>query len=71
MWLVMRGALDDDAKEVYRFYRVPASNTACGHMIWKIRDVSFCGDRMKIAIAGKAPSASVTLRHWPRFPTPR
>src|SRR5665213_1610296 len=33
MWLVMRGALDDDAKEVYRFYRVPASNTACGHMI--------------------------------------
>ena len=33
MWLVMRGALDDDAKEIYRFYRVPASNTACGHMI--------------------------------------
>ncbi len=33
MWLMMRGALDDDAKEVYRFYRVPASNTACGHMI--------------------------------------
>jgi len=33
MWLIMRGALDDDAKEVYRFYHVPASNTAVGHMI--------------------------------------
>jgi len=33
MWLIMRGALDDNAKEVYRFYHVPASNTAVGHMI--------------------------------------
>jgi len=33
MWLIMRGALHDDAKEVYRFYHVPASNTAVGHMI--------------------------------------
>jgi protocatechuate 4,5-dioxygenase beta chain len=33
MWLIMRGALDDAAKEVYRFYHVPASNTAVGHMI--------------------------------------
>jgi protocatechuate 4,5-dioxygenase beta chain len=33
MWLIMRGALDRDAKEVYRFYHVPASNTAVGHMI--------------------------------------
>jgi protocatechuate 4,5-dioxygenase beta chain len=33
MWLIMRGALDDDAKEVYRFYHVPASNTAVGHML--------------------------------------
>ena len=33
MWLIMRGALDDDAKEVYRFYHVPASNTAVGHLI--------------------------------------
>jgi protocatechuate 4,5-dioxygenase, beta chain len=33
MWLIMRGALDADAKEVYRFYHVPASNTAVGHMI--------------------------------------
>jgi len=33
MWLIMRGALDEDAKEVYRFYHVPASNTAVGHII--------------------------------------
>jgi protocatechuate 4,5-dioxygenase beta chain len=33
MWLIARGALDDDAKEIYRFYHVPASNTAVGHMI--------------------------------------
>jgi len=33
MWLIMRGALERDAKEIYRFYHVPASNTAVGHMI--------------------------------------
>jgi protocatechuate 4,5-dioxygenase beta chain len=33
MWLIMRGALDDDVEEVYRFYTVPASNTAVGHII--------------------------------------
>ncbi len=33
MWLVMRGALDDDVTEVRRFYHVPASNTAVGHII--------------------------------------
>jgi len=33
MWLVMRGALDDKVNETYRFYTVPASNTAVGHII--------------------------------------
>ena len=33
MWLIMRGALEADAREVYRFYHVPASNTAVGHII--------------------------------------
>ncbi len=33
MWLIMRGALDDAVREVYRFYHVPASNTAVGHLI--------------------------------------
>jgi protocatechuate 4,5-dioxygenase beta chain len=33
MWLIMRGALDEQVREVYRFYHVPASNTAVGHII--------------------------------------
>jgi protocatechuate 4,5-dioxygenase beta chain len=33
MWLIMRGALDQHVEEVYRFYHVPASNTALGHII--------------------------------------
>ena len=33
MWLIMRGALDEDVTEVYRHYHVPASNTAVGHII--------------------------------------
>ena len=37
MWLIMRGALDDKVEEVYRFYTVPASNTAVGHIILENR----------------------------------
>ncbi|MGD0967466.1 MAG: class III extradiol dioxygenase subunit beta [Candidatus Aquilonibacter sp.] len=33
MWLIMRGALDDRVEELHRFYHVPASNTAVGHLI--------------------------------------
>ncbi|MGE0141199.1 MAG: protocatechuate 3,4-dioxygenase, partial [Ilumatobacteraceae bacterium] len=33
MWLVMRGALGDDVREVYRHYHVPASNTAAGLLV--------------------------------------
>ena len=33
MWLIMRGALDDKVNELHRFYHVPASNTAVGHLI--------------------------------------
>jgi protocatechuate 4,5-dioxygenase beta chain len=33
MWLVSRGALERNVREVYRFYHVPASNTALGHLI--------------------------------------
>jgi protocatechuate 4,5-dioxygenase beta chain len=33
MWLIMRGALDEDVKQVHRFYHVPASNTAVGHLV--------------------------------------
>ena len=35
MWLIMRGALEANAREVYRFYHVPASNTAVGHIIFE------------------------------------
>jgi protocatechuate 4,5-dioxygenase, beta chain len=33
MWLIMRGALDERVRVVKRFYHVPASNTAVGHLI--------------------------------------
>ncbi len=33
MWLIMRGALDERVREIHRFYHVPASNTAVGHLI--------------------------------------
>lgn len=33
MWLVARGALDERVESVHRFYHVPASNTAVGHLI--------------------------------------
>lgn len=33
MWLIMRGALDPQVKVAHRFYHVPASNTAVGHLI--------------------------------------
>lgn len=37
MWLIMRGALDAQVNEVRRFYHVPASNTAVGHIILENR----------------------------------
>ena len=37
MWLIMRGALGDNVKEVYRFYHVPASSTAVGTIILESR----------------------------------
>jgi len=37
MWLIMRGAMDADVQETYRFYHVPASNTAIGHLILENR----------------------------------
>jgi len=33
MWLIMRGALGDRVEELHRFYHVPASNTAVGHLV--------------------------------------
>jgi protocatechuate 4,5-dioxygenase, beta chain len=33
MWLIMRGALSARVRATHRFYHVPASNTALGHLI--------------------------------------
>ena len=33
MWLIMRGALNEQVREVHRHYHVPASSTAVGHLI--------------------------------------
>ena len=33
MWLIMRGALGEHVEELNRFYHVPASNTAVGHLV--------------------------------------
>lgn len=33
MWLIMRGAMLGDVEQLHRFYHVPASNTAIGHMV--------------------------------------
>jgi protocatechuate 4,5-dioxygenase beta chain len=37
MWLVMRGALNKQVREIHRLYHVPASNTALGHIILENR----------------------------------
>ena len=33
MWLIMRGALGANVRELHRHYHVPASNTAVGHIV--------------------------------------
>jgi protocatechuate 4,5-dioxygenase beta chain len=73
MWHVMRGALDDKVKEVYRFYTVPASNTAVGHIILQNGastsakkaaaeegEKGHKESRMKICVAARARSARST-----------
>ncbi|QZH75008.1 MAG: protocatechuate 3,4-dioxygenase [Erythrobacter sp.] len=37
MWLIMRAALGYGVEEKHRFYRVPASNTAVGHVVYEAR----------------------------------
>jgi protocatechuate 4,5-dioxygenase beta chain len=39
MWLIMRGALGREITELYRFYHVPASNTAVGHIVLRPNDL--------------------------------
>lgn len=40
MWLIMRGAMGDDVEQLHRFYHVPASNTAVGHLVVRPVDPS-------------------------------
>ena len=40
MWFVMRGALNAEVEQVHRFYHVPASNTAVGHLILENPDAT-------------------------------
>lgn len=35
MWLIMRAALGAEVEQLHRFYHVPASNTAVGHIVLK------------------------------------
>jgi protocatechuate 4,5-dioxygenase beta chain len=35
MWLIMRGALGPRIEELHRFYHIPVSNTALGHIVIK------------------------------------
>jgi protocatechuate 4,5-dioxygenase, beta chain len=34
MWMTMRGAIGPSIHELHRFYHVPASNTAVGHIVF-------------------------------------
>ena len=40
MQLIMRGALGSEVEELYRFYHVPGSNTAVGHIVLRPSDSS-------------------------------
>jgi protocatechuate 4,5-dioxygenase beta chain len=63
MWLVMRGALDDKVDEVYRFYTVPASNTAVGHIILENRAKAAPKARAgKAAAGGKLKRAAARTK---------
>ena len=57
MWLIMRGALDDKVDEVYRFYTVPASNTAVGHIILENRRKTASKDKRAPAAKSRQAAA--------------
>jgi len=61
MWLVMRGALDDKVDEVYRFYTVPASNTAVGHIILANRKRGKAARKSKPKAASKIKRAAARV----------
>ncbi|HEY1747307.1 MAG TPA: hypothetical protein VGG11_11175, partial [Xanthobacteraceae bacterium] len=58
MWLIMRGALDEKVDEVYRFYTVPASNTAVGHIILANRAKGVKGAKSAKSPGKRKPAAA-------------
>jgi protocatechuate 4,5-dioxygenase beta chain len=64
MWLIMRGALDDKVDEVYRFYTVPASNTAVGHII--LENHRRAAAKVKRAGAAKTKRAAHAAKQFVR-----
>ena len=52
MWLIMRAALGGGVKELHRFYHVPASNTAVGHVVL-VDEEPRVRRRAGLCIAGK------------------
>jgi protocatechuate 4,5-dioxygenase beta chain len=58
MWLIMRGALDPRVEEVYRFYTVPASNTAVGHIILENRKRAAARSSRRKPPAARKPAAA-------------
>jgi protocatechuate 4,5-dioxygenase, beta chain len=58
----MRGALDDKVDEVYRFYTVPASNTAVGHIILENRKRAKAAGKPKIAGKPKMKRAAARAK---------
>jgi protocatechuate 4,5-dioxygenase beta chain len=70
MWHVMRGALDDKVKEVYRFYTVPASNTAVGHIILENTGGKPAARPPAKKAARKTPVRKAAVRKTPVHKTP-
>ena len=66
MWLIMRGALDDKVREVYRFYHVPCSNTALGHIILENAGEAAQGRTKQAKAAAKKKTRMVGKRRGPR-----
>jgi protocatechuate 4,5-dioxygenase, beta chain len=69
MWLVMRGAIDDKVNEVYRFYTVPASNTAVGHIILENRQRAAAKRKRTAARKTKRTARATTRRAAARAKT--
>jgi protocatechuate 4,5-dioxygenase, beta chain len=69
MWLVMRGAIDDKVDEVYRFYTVPASNTAVGHIILENRPRAGAKRKRAATRGGKRSAPARTRRAAARATT--